>query len=507
MDRDPRWDLQQEEDDEQLAVALAQSQQDYDRKEGSATPASDNGIMEIISVHDDDDEVVVEEDWEMAVALQESVAAHQQQQQVDDNERTLEMIQVHQSVTDALQHQQSQRDAALAADMALEHTVRTSQEEADAQRSRQATAEPQPMCERDTGCWDCTQCTLRNAPYAPVCAACRVAAPPHVLTFHRVVPNVQFGVELELVVSDGVVDGYSCSWIAKELTRLGIPTSYVGYTHATTECWKVVTDASLSSSSRRDLCCEVVSPVLCGEKGIQSMRLLIETIRRIGIDVNTSCGFHVHVDAEPTSGLPAMATLRGLRRLSQCFVALERAFDALVGVKKRQANRNKCCQSNRLLFGDLSNKQRWRNIGTSNPINGLVHTVSPDRYRKLNLTNLINPSRPSTVEFRQHGGVDELLAAEAWVRLVLRFCEQTLCSSVEQLADMCCLHQNATEKDEVDALFQLLGCPGLRSYYTLDRRLYETLQQSWQCKVCNHCFRDSRSLAQHAQATRHHLAP
>jgi hypothetical protein len=48
-----------------------------------------------------------------------------------------------------------------------------------------------------------------------------------------------------------------------------------------------------------------------------------------------------------------------------------------------------------------------------------------DRYRKLILTNLTRPDRPSTCEFRQHGGVSELLVAEAWIRLVLRFCSVT----------------------------------------------------------------------------------
>eukprot|EP00561_Arcocellulus_cornucervis_P000765 CAMPEP_0185813670 /NCGR_PEP_ID=MMETSP1322-20130828/12108_1 /TAXON_ID=265543 /ORGANISM="Minutocellus polymorphus, Strain RCC2270" /LENGTH=45 /DNA_ID= /DNA_START= /DNA_END= /DNA_ORIENTATION= len=35
---------------------------------------------------------------------------------------------------------------------------------------------------------------------------------------------------------------------------------------------------------------------------------------------------------------------------------------------------------------------------------------------------MTNRDRPSTCEFRQHGGVSELLVAEAWIRLVLRFC-------------------------------------------------------------------------------------
>lgn len=480
--RTDRPSIEEVDHDEQLEIAIACSLQQLQESRHSSA------------------------DLEMAAAVEESTlfesrAVKKRKAEEDD---VFLQIQVYESVADAIVQQQSHRDSSLAADTEMQEALLVSQQEANVRRSLETWAQPRPIDERNEGSWDCIRCTFRNAPYAPACVACDSSPPPHVLSFSPV-PNVQFGVEFEIVLSNGLSDGFSCEWLARELTRQNLPTSYVGYSHATTNCWKVVTDASLSSA-RSDLCCEVVSPVLVGDEGLRHMRLLLESLRRLGIDVNSTCGFHVHVDAEPSSAIPELSTLAGIKRLCQCFVSFERGFDALVGTRRRQGNRNRFCQSNRLAFGESSYKGRCKRIAGCVCVGYVVDLVSPDRYRKLNLTNLTNPSRPSTIEFRQHGGVDELLTAEAWVRLVLRFCYQAV-NAEQPIESLCRLHQNATEQDEIGAIFELVQCDGLHSYYTLDRNLYQTATpiRNWKCQVCKRCFRDSRSLSQHARATGHHL--
>mmetsp|Transcript_11133 Transcript_11133/g.23468 ORF Transcript_11133/g.23468 Transcript_11133/m.23468 type:complete len:512 (-) Transcript_11133:182-1717(-) len=364
--------------------------------------------------------------------------------------------------------------------------------------------------EHRQGAWDCPSCTFHNRPYSPRCEACFEPAPRTVLTF-RDIPATRFGVELEIIIPNGIRDGMSCQWVAEQLSALGVPTRYAGYTHEISNEWKVVTDASLRSSSSDDLCFELVSPVLHGDDGLDSVRLLLESVRRIGIEINSTCGFHVHVDA--TTG--PLSELPGLKRLAQCFVALESAFDCLVArdaslhATNRRANRHRYCRSNVLALGALSNRQRWHRIEDASSLSDLVSIVNPnnDRYRKLNLTNLTREDRPSTCEFRQHGGVSELLVAESWIRLVLSFCHVS--ANDPSSSGRCLLRQEATLAEELQALLRLVDCPGLESFYVLERRLFSIIQseskdrrREWKCR-CGRTFKDSRSLTQHANDTNH----
>jgi Putative amidoligase enzyme len=290
-------------------------------------------------------------------------------------------------------------------------------------------------------------------------------------------------------------------------------TSSRSHTPTTTE-WKLVPDSSLQGDSPADdLCLELVSPVLKGEEGLQQLRQVMERLRSLGISTNRTCGFHVHVDATrgKEQALPAMVTLLGIKKIARSFLALENAFDLLVGLSwdrmdyRRRANQNRYCKSNRIVLGEVSNRQRWEWITAATSFTKLVRLVSPDRYRKLNLTNILDRSRPSTCEFRSHGGVEDLFEAEAWVRLLLRFCEQVSQPSMDD-ASICLLPQSATPKDELAALFQILDCHGLEQYFRVDRRLFleERMANPWTCNVCRKVFQNSRSLSQHMKASNHH---
>lgn len=418
-----------------------------------------------------------------------------------------------------------------AEDQELASALRESESAFQAQRARDEmerrvlSQKRQRNEERNNGSWDCPVCTYTNQPYRARCEACAGPAPPHVLTFCEFAP-LRFGVEIEIIIPDGKRDGYTLEKVASELTRLGPPTViFAGYTHAVTSTWKIVTDRSLSSANgNADLCCELVSPILKGEEGLVSMRILLENVRKLGITSNSTCGFHVHVDAtkatNPLQEMATMGTLHGLKRVVQCFVALENAFDLIVArswdsnsaATGRRTNRNHFCGSNLLAFGSLSNRQRWERLDRVVNYTELVRCTNPDndRYRKLNLTNIIKSDRPSTCEFRHHGGIEELLQAEAWVRLVVRFCEKASSLALEK--DLI-LPQGSSPRDEVDALFGLVDCHGLMQYFVIEKRLFVgrssnaeqqgTLSNDWRCNHCRRRFRSSRALAQHTHMTGH----
>jgi hypothetical protein len=366
---------------------------------------------------------------------------------------------------------------------------------------------------RYQGSWDCPVCTFLNLPYHAICGTCQSEAPSHVLTFKPFPQDLRFGLEIEIIIPFGKRDGFTYESIASSLSDI-IPekVEFTGYTHKTSQHWKIVTDSSIKPNNHgtdNDLCFELVSPILVGDKeqGLGQLRNIMDAVRRIGIASNTSCGFHVHVDAEKGSSM--LSSLNAIKAICQSFVSVENAFDVIVSDQTfdmygRRTNRNRYCNSNRILFGQMSNKQRWNNIGSARSMKHLVDIMNPqnDRYRKLNLTNLIKHDRPSTLEFRHHGGVENLQEAEAWVRFVLRFCQNAVRRASDEI---CLLSEYASVADEIRALFTLVGCEGLEQFFTVDRKLFfeSRIKNDWMCKVCKKKFSNSRSLSQHCISVRH----
>ena len=500
--------------DDDLAQAIASSLRDGEMQP-EAPPGSASGQPPV------DFAVPSDEERQLQASLEDSYRqAKRHRQECGDADLASDLAAIEMlTESEARERQRAEvEDAELASDVAAVQQYIESeenelqrlalQEMADALEEERREGRQQ---ERREGTWDCPRCTLQNRPYAAKCGACGQAPPADVLTFADLPLKMRYGVEMELIIPQGKRDGLTCKWVADQMSSLGVPTVFAGYSHETSRKWKVVTDSSLRSSSS-DLCFELVSPILLGEEGLEAIRAMLESIRRIGIEINSSCGFHVHVDAEEGP----LSTLSGLKRLVNCFVSLESAFDALVArdasrqAQQRRANRHRYCRSNLLAFGKLSNNQRWDQINSARSRSELVAMTNPDhdRYRKLNLTNVTKADRPSTCEFRQHGGVSELLVAEAWIRLVLRFC--SIVSNNASVSKSCLLRQGAPLKQELEILLKIVSCPGLEYFYLLERNLFPLMDPStgierrreWKCR-CGRCFKDSRALAQHSSDTGH----
>lgn len=70
-----------------------------------------------------------------------------------------------------------------------------------------------------------------------------------------------------MFIPQGRRDGFTHESIAESLTTIGPPSiEFRGYSHETSECWKVVTDSS-NGAHDCDLCFELVSPILQGNVG------------------------------------------------------------------------------------------------------------------------------------------------------------------------------------------------------------------------------------------------
>lgn len=196
----------------------------------------------------------------------------------------------------------------------------------------------------------------------------------------------RFGVEIE---------AYNCTKeiLIRELRGAGINVVFEGYTHQTTEHWKLVSDSSLNGNDTFEL----VSPILEGEAGLEELETVCWVLDLCDVKVNDSCGFHVHMDA---SGF-GMETWKNL---ALTYKHLEPVIDSFMPGSRRD---NQYCQSLRGISETA--------IREASTITGLQQVFNNRRYYKLNLEAY---SRHRTVEFRQHSGTTNFTKMEKWIRFL-----------------------------------------------------------------------------------------
>ena len=224
--------------------------------------------------------------------------------------------------------------------------------------------------------------------------------------------NRQFGIEIE---GFGITQQAVCD----ALRAAGIDAAIEGYNHQTRPRWKIVYDGSVTGTGTGiGTGWEVVSPILKGEEGIAEMIKVADALDRAGAQVDRSCGFHVHVDAE---GLSAEEILTVVRR----YAAFEYKIDAFMPASRR-ANTNKYCKS----MVDFLNQNCISSASIDAFRSNLQRIHYRDRearYRKVNLQAYL---RHGTIEFRQHSGTRNAQKMANWVRFCLGFVEasRTICA-------------------------------------------------------------------------------
>ena len=157
--------------------------------------------------------------------------------------------------------------------------------------------------------------------------------------------------------------------------------------------WQVKYDCSISAPARRQGA-EFVSPVLRGAAGIKSVIDAVQAINDMGGKVNASCGLHVHVgfDRNDTDTL---------RRLINLVANFEGGIYAATGTPNRM--HGTWCRST----NEQADADRVIERGRSG-----------DRYRLLNLTNLMGAGHGSpTVEFRAFSGSLNITKIIGYIRL------------------------------------------------------------------------------------------
>jgi hypothetical protein len=210
--------------------------------------------------------------------------------------------------------------------------------------------------------------------------------------------NRTFGIEIEAYGID-----------KHELARTlrmdeGIQAVVEGYNHQTRDHWKIVTDSSIQGENSF----EIVSPVLSGEAGIAEAETVCNVITAMGGQVNSSCGFHVHVGANDIG-------LKGIKNVAKAWIKNEWVADTFMP-KSRRDNNGYYCRSNAI--GDET--EQMKAIDNAETVDDVIMRMGNGRFHKMNLTALW---RHQTIEFRHHSGTTEAAKVVNWIRFCVAFVE------------------------------------------------------------------------------------
>ena len=300
-------------------------------------------------------------------------------------------------------------------------------------------------------------------------------------------PTSQFGIELEMSVSGTL----RRDQLASALSVDGIIVENIENNWSdgkrTSSNWKLVNDSSLVCPISLPDCnkFELVSPVLRAESGLCNVAKVVSSLSSLtSVQVNKSMGFHVHIDVSGYS-------INDLIKICQSFVKYEKAIDSMMPKSRRtgSVHSNAYFNSNMKLAMEALKKEEegvLNSLGLSKDYHDLAEVMNPPiprdrRYYKLNLQNLVTNRQP-TIEFRQHSATADYEKVDAWVRFVVRFCDNSV--SLEKPTSFNDASRNVDE--QFDDLFNnVIRDSVLFSYYRSRKHKFQADGEEDAC--CHGC--------------------
>lgn len=219
--------------------------------------------------------------------------------------------------------------------------------------------------------------------------------------------KLTFGVEIESY-------HYTRESLIAAGVQNGLQVHSEGYNHRDNKTYfKIVSDSSLQGDNTN----EVVSPILKGNKGLNSLKAMCDTLAAVDARVNRSCGLHVHIGAENLSDDHYVRIVRNYQKL-------ESVIDSFMP-NSRRGNNSRWCHS--LQGVDFSRCTTKRDV---------YDAMHGDRYYKVNAVAYL---RHKTIEFRQHSGTVEYEKISNWVKFLAKLVEYSYkheissCGSIEEI--------------------------------------------------------------------------
>lgn len=218
--------------------------------------------------------------------------------------------------------------------------------------------------------------------------------------------RLSFGVEIETynVVRSSLIE---------KGTRKGLAIRSEGYNHDDNQhYYKIVSDGSLQGNDTN----EIVSPILQGNDGLNSLKRLCDALNEIDARVNKSCGLHIHIGA-------ATMTDRHYLNIIVNYQRLEALIDSFMPVSRRGNNNGYCRSLRDFDFSRCTSKRD-------------VYDLMNSRYYKINAHAFF---RHSTLEFRQHSGTTDYTKISHWIAFLtalVKYSEKnviTTCNSIDEI--------------------------------------------------------------------------
>ena len=218
--------------------------------------------------------------------------------------------------------------------------------------------------------------------------------------------KLTFGVEIEC---------YNCDryTLISNARRHSLDVQSEGYNHTDGRpYYKIVSDASIFGNDGN----EVVSPILKGDNGLNSLKTLCEALRETGARVNRSTGLHVHIGAANISDSHFVRVFRNYQKI-------EKVVDSFLPESRRENNNQYCMTMQRFDFSFCYTKR------------DVIETMQ-SRYYKVNAQSYL---RHKTIEFRQHSGSVSYDKIANWVKFLAKLVayseknEIVSCNSIEEL--------------------------------------------------------------------------
>lgn len=221
----------------------------------------------------------------------------------------------------------------------------------------------------------------------------------------------KFGIEIEFF-------GASPS-LTQNFRNAGLEARSESYNHSSRPHWKFVSDASIRGTNAQ----EMVSPILQGKEGLQDFRKACKALRLSNAQVNTTCGVHVHLDANDYS-------IENFKTLVKNQFFIEEQIDKIMP-SSRRANANRYCKG----FKSLGQTTLFQKIDNCQTVSQMAQYFG-SRYYKLNLQSF---QRHGTVEFRQHGASTNFIKIKNWIFICARLVEfskqNILLTDINQILD------------------------------------------------------------------------
>lgn len=266
-----------------------------------------------------------------------------------------------------------------------------------------------------------------------------------------------FGIELEVIGTPGLRTRIQ---EALNVAGVAVGSSLMRYTPGGQSTWVLKYDGSIHSSPARPGYTEgveLVSPKMSSDnpEHWEQVRKACLALQSAGAEVNSSCGFHVHVNARGMSN-------GQFKNLIKLYAKFEPVIDQMMPASRRGRTNNYCQSLLNQPSGvevKVAVQQFFTLIDNTHTIRGLQRKLmrhSPshaERYYKVNLHAF---SVHETVEFRQHSGTVDAAKVENWVKMCLAMVARSRKPKTRVLVD---------GAGDFDTFFKAVGDKELKVFY------------------------------------------